>query len=101
MNLDFFLLTLTLVGLGVLGCDAALPAQDFEGQRHAMVEQQLRARDITSPRVLDAMRKVPRHLFIPDDQRREAYGDFPVPRRTASSRSGRAPATRRRCSPSW
>jgi protein-L-isoaspartate(D-aspartate) O-methyltransferase len=79
MNLDLFLLGVTLVGLGVLGCDAALPAQDFEGQRRAMVEQQLRARDITSERVLDAMRKVPRHLFIPEDQRRDAYGDYPVP----------------------
>jgi protein-L-isoaspartate(D-aspartate) O-methyltransferase len=79
MNLDFFLLTLMLVGLGALGCDAPLPTQEFDEQRRAMVEEQLRARDITSARVLDAMRKVPRHLFIPDGQRRDAYGDFPVP----------------------
>ncbi len=43
-----------------------------------MVIQQLRARDIRSPRVLDAMRTVPRHLFVPEAQRRDAYGDFPL-----------------------
>jgi protein-L-isoaspartate(D-aspartate) O-methyltransferase len=64
--------------LSFLACDAP-QSQDFDGQRRAMVEQQLRARDITSARVLDAMRKVPRHLFIPDDHGRDAYGDFPVP----------------------
>jgi protein-L-isoaspartate(D-aspartate) O-methyltransferase len=44
-----------------------------------MVDEQLRARDITSPRVLEAMRKVPRHLFIPEPLRERAYDDSPVP----------------------
>ena len=44
-----------------------------------MVIQQLRERDIRSPRVLDAMRAVPRHRFVPEAERREAYGDFPLP----------------------
>jgi protein-L-isoaspartate(D-aspartate) O-methyltransferase len=39
----------------------------------------MRARDITSPRVLGAMLKVPRHLFVPEPQRAEAYGDHPLP----------------------
>lgn len=43
-----------------------------------MVSQQLRSRDIRSPRVLEAMRAVPRHLFIPETERRDAYGDHPV-----------------------
>ncbi len=44
-----------------------------------MVDQQLLGRDITSLRVLEAMRKVPRHLFIPEPQRGRAYDDSPVP----------------------
>ena len=44
-----------------------------------MVSDQLRARDITDTRVLDAMLKVPRHLFVPEPQRTQAYGDHPLP----------------------
>ena len=44
-----------------------------------MVDQQLRAREIRQPRVLDAMARVPRHLFIPPANRSEAYQDSPVP----------------------
>src|SRR5262245_39049204 len=44
-----------------------------------MVDAQLRARDIRDVRVLNAMRKVPRHLFVPEPQRGQAYGDAPVP----------------------
>lgn len=44
-----------------------------------MVDEQLRARGIRDPRVLDAMSRVPRHLFVPDESRAEAYGDHPLP----------------------
>jgi protein-L-isoaspartate(D-aspartate) O-methyltransferase len=54
-------------------------ADPFEAERLRMVDQQLRARDIRDPRVLDAMRRVPRHLFVPDNVRPEAYRDYPVP----------------------
>lgn len=46
--------------------------------RHAMVETQLARRDIRDQRVLAAMRAVPRHLFIPEEFRSEAYQDSPV-----------------------
>jgi protein-L-isoaspartate(D-aspartate) O-methyltransferase len=48
-------------------------------KRLQMVQQQLAARDISDRRVLDAMREVPRHLFIPEQSRSEAYFDGPVP----------------------
>jgi protein-L-isoaspartate(D-aspartate) O-methyltransferase len=51
---------------------------DWDAQRAAMVDDQLSARDIRSPRVLDAMRRVPRHLFVPEPQRGQAYGDYPL-----------------------
>jgi protein-L-isoaspartate(D-aspartate) O-methyltransferase len=56
-------------------------AQDdnFRRLREQMVERQLRARDIDEPRVLEAMQRVPRHEFVPDDQRRQAYEDGALP----------------------
>ncbi len=47
--------------------------------RRRMVEQQLSARDITDRRVLDAMRQIPRHLFVPKNMRARAYVDGPLP----------------------
>jgi len=44
-----------------------------------MIAEQLRARDIHDPRVLDAIARVPRHIFVPEAQRHEAHGDHPVP----------------------
>jgi protein-L-isoaspartate(D-aspartate) O-methyltransferase len=44
-----------------------------------MVERQLQGRDIVAATVLDAMRKVPRHEFVPADHRAEAYIDDPLP----------------------
>ena len=55
------------------------PPPDWDAERQRMIDDQLRARDISSPRVLEAMRKVPRHLFVPEPYRDRAYGDFPLP----------------------
>jgi protein-L-isoaspartate(D-aspartate) O-methyltransferase len=43
-----------------------------------MVAEQIRARGVSDPRVLDAMTRVPRHLFIPEHDRGEAHEDRPV-----------------------
>jgi protein-L-isoaspartate(D-aspartate) O-methyltransferase len=51
----------------------------FEAERLRMVDEQLAARDIRSPRVLEVMRRVPRHLFVPESLRQYAYGDAPLP----------------------
>jgi protein-L-isoaspartate(D-aspartate) O-methyltransferase len=52
---------------------------DYAEQRRRMVEQQLKSRDITDSRVLRAMQKVPRHLFVPQRVRRFAYADSALP----------------------
>ncbi|WP_268765803.1 protein-L-isoaspartate(D-aspartate) O-methyltransferase [Leifsonia sp. Root227] len=52
---------------------------EFADERRRMVEQQLVPRGIEDQRVLDAMRRVPRHLFVPDEQARYAYDDHPLP----------------------
>ncbi len=44
-----------------------------------MVRRQIEARGITDPRVLEAMRAVPRHLFVPEAVRPSAYADHPLP----------------------
>jgi protein-L-isoaspartate(D-aspartate) O-methyltransferase len=44
-----------------------------------MVEGQLRARDIRDERVLDAMRRVPRELFVPPEEQARAYEDMALP----------------------
>lgn len=51
----------------------------YAKKRQLMVDEQLRARDITDRRVLDAMGRVPRHLFIDPRFRGEAYQDYPLP----------------------
>lgn len=50
-----------------------------ERQRHEMVRQQIEARGISDINVLAALRKVPRHLFVSEALRDQAYGDFPLP----------------------
>jgi protein-L-isoaspartate(D-aspartate) O-methyltransferase len=52
---------------------------ELEAQRRSMVDSQIRARGVRDPRVLEAMEKVPRHLFVPEGMRSEAYADEPLP----------------------
>ncbi len=52
---------------------------DFEKERQRMVEVDLRGRDITDPKVLAAMLKVPRHEFVTEQYQGLAYADFPLP----------------------
>ena len=44
-----------------------------------MVAEQIRARGVADERVLDALMRVPRERFIPEELRYEAHGDYPVP----------------------
>lgn len=47
--------------------------------RNQMVKKQLEGRQISDTRVLEAMRKIPRHLFVPDLSPKSAYDDGPLP----------------------
>ena len=58
--------------------------QKFSGDpltaaRERMVQTQLVSRGISNPKVLYAMQKVPRHLFVEEALQNQAYGDFPLP----------------------
>jgi protein-L-isoaspartate(D-aspartate) O-methyltransferase len=52
---------------------------DLERERERMVAEQLQGRGITDPRVLEAMRTLPRDRFIASELADQAYGDFPLP----------------------
>jgi len=54
-------------------------ADDLAARRSRMVETQIVARGVRDPRVLAAMRSVPRHLFVDPSQQSQAYEDHPLP----------------------
>lgn len=64
---------------------AFFPAGSFAGDdryqrlRERMVTDQIEARGVASPDVIGAMKRVPRHFFVPEDLRDRAYGDHPLP----------------------
>ena len=51
----------------------------FDRRREEMVKRQIEGRNISDPRVLAAMRRVPRHLFVSEALRHKAYEDHPLP----------------------
>jgi protein-L-isoaspartate(D-aspartate) O-methyltransferase len=72
-------LLLAFVACGATGVGPQGGSRDWGAERSRMVDEQLRARDIRSAPVLDAMLNVPRHLFVPEPQRGRAYSDSPLP----------------------
>jgi protein-L-isoaspartate(D-aspartate) O-methyltransferase len=52
---------------------------DYAGSRERMVDHQIERRGVRSQKVLDAMRTVPRERFVPEDLRKYAYDDSPLP----------------------
>ncbi len=61
---------------------AAQSGPDTPAQKRAraqMVEQQIAERGVSDPKVLDAMRRVVRHAFVPPESRERAYNDYPLP----------------------
>ena len=65
-----------LLAVGALLLVAAAPTGDqYLSKRLKMVQAQIEFRGIKNERVLDAMRRVPRHLFVPLQHREEAYDE--------------------------
>lgn len=69
---------LTILGLLFAG---VFPPQTekYEALRRRMVEDQIVSRGISDRKTLEALRKVPRHLFVPADMQDFAYNDNPLP----------------------
>ena len=71
---------LMVASMAPADCTSGSPPQDaFQRARLAMVADQIAARGVQDPRVLDAMRAVPRHEFLPLTIREDAYVDSPLP----------------------
>ena len=70
-----FILMMFLVS--VMSISAENPS-DFTLKRQRMVKEQIIARGVKDKRVLEAMLKVPRHLFVPETHRYLAYEDYPL-----------------------
>lgn len=73
------LLFSALIALVLTNSGIALEESVFELNRQEMVKTQLETRGITDAKVLKAMRKVKRHLFVPTHQFISAYNDSPLP----------------------
>ena len=77
------LLIVTITWLGGANASGALrsrqSADPYAQQRALMVAEQIRAGGVRDSRVLQAMRAVPRHEFVPPSQRHLAYADRPLP----------------------
>ena len=54
-------------------------ADAYREARTRMVRDQIEGRGVRDVRVLEAMRRVPRHLFVPESLRAQAYEDYPLP----------------------
>ena len=69
------------VALTTLSCGPVPQGGDADhvDEREQMVAEQIAARGVKDPRTLDAMRKVPRHLFVPPELASEAYAHFTSP----------------------
>jgi protein-L-isoaspartate(D-aspartate) O-methyltransferase len=67
-----------IVALLAAGTGPAVPP-DFAAERERMVSTQIEARGVRDPRVLAAMRRVPRHRFVPEELVAEAHEDRPLP----------------------
>lgn len=73
-----FLLPAALAS-ALCGTPQAGEQRDWQVERKRMVAEQLRGRDIKDARTLAAMERVPRHLFVPESVRADAYADHPLP----------------------
>jgi len=68
-----------VLALLVGGGPSAAQSDPYVGARLAMVRDQIQREGISDPRVLQAMRDVPRHLFVPEEYRSRAYEPRPLP----------------------
>jgi protein-L-isoaspartate(D-aspartate) O-methyltransferase len=77
-----FIFIFTAICLMTSGCEAReadMEKDPYWSKRDAMVTKTIEARGVRDPRVLDAMRSVERHQFVPKSALPFAYEDYPLP----------------------
>jgi protein-L-isoaspartate(D-aspartate) O-methyltransferase len=68
-----------LLPLATAGSAQVGSVDSYASARTRMVEDQIKARGVKNPAVLNALLRVPRHLFVPADLQPRAYEDTPLP----------------------
>lgn len=79
MNADLSKCGYIIIGMIFLSYTSMYAQDDRIEERQSMVQRQLISRGIQNKRVLSAMRTVPRHLFVPENNQRRAYWDQALP----------------------
>jgi protein-L-isoaspartate(D-aspartate) O-methyltransferase len=74
--MNMIIVVVLVMFAGMLTC---AQADNWQALRQQMVDTQIRAREVRSEAVLQAMARVPRHLFVPESVRPYAYEDRPLP----------------------
>ena len=69
----------TLILLFIVSMHYSAAQDKFQSLREQMVKYQIEERDVKSKIILDAMRSVPRHEFVPEKYHDDAYNDHPLP----------------------
>lgn len=76
----FFIFLLIIIGCSEMKKkNTTISTDNFVEKRKSMVEYQIKARGVTDTLVLNAMLKVERHLFVPENSQNRAYEDEPLP----------------------
>jgi protein-L-isoaspartate(D-aspartate) O-methyltransferase len=68
-----FILSLFMIGNNIIQADK------YYAARLDMVKTQIIGRGISDAKTIESLKKVPRHLFVPPEYEKEAYGDYPLP----------------------
>jgi protein-L-isoaspartate(D-aspartate) O-methyltransferase len=71
-------LMMIILGLSITGNNLS-QSDKYYTARINMVKTQIIDRGISDTKTIESLRKVPRHLFVPEDYKRDAYGDYPLP----------------------
>jgi len=79
LSKSFFVLYVVLPLFLILSSSYLFALDPYFQKRQAMVEKDIKDRGIKDERVLEAMLKIPRHLFVDEDLRNKAYADHPLP----------------------
>ena len=80
IQIIFWLVLILMIGCKAMKTQKSEPKEEkFQESRYAMVENQIQSRGITDKEILTALRKVPRHRFVPAHLQDQAYRDEPLP----------------------
>lgn len=79
MKQSLLIVSFLILCIGIQNADTRIEESQFKSAAKRMVAEQIKKRGISDHRVLHAMEAVPRHLFVPEGLKENAYEDHPLP----------------------